>query len=300
MAKLSKAPYSRLGKISTASTHEEMLSFCDSFSIEDNEVFFDKNPKSFHSILNFYRSGKFGLGDEECVETFRDELEYWMLTEQLIEEIRNEANTWTWKIVEEEERNWGNFCNCGGLIGLWNILENPHSSNRAMFVSCLSFTFIVISIIGMILNTVPQIQRMDYRGRALDNPSLAILEMVCIVWFTLEYLFRFVSTPNKCTFMKSLLNWIDLLAIIPYYLSLLVTDSTYYDDYDKGFETNQKITSFFVLIALVCRILRLSRVLKFARNSVGLRSLRLTLKSISKEIFMIAHLFIMGVLIFSS
>ena len=81
MSKLSKAPLSRLGKIAAANTHDELLSLCDAFSIEDNEVFFDRDPKSFKFVLNFYRTGKFGLTDEECVMTFRDEIEFWMLAE---------------------------------------------------------------------------------------------------------------------------------------------------------------------------------------------------------------------------
>ena len=44
-----------------------------------------------------------------------------------------------------------------------------------MFISCLSITFIVTSIIGMLLNTVPEIQHRDYSGRLLGNPTLSIL-----------------------------------------------------------------------------------------------------------------------------
>ena len=81
MSKLANVPISRLGKIAVANTQEEILSLCDAFSIEDNEIFFDRDPKSFNLILNFYRTGKFGLTDEECVMAFRDELEFWMLAE---------------------------------------------------------------------------------------------------------------------------------------------------------------------------------------------------------------------------
>ena len=80
-SKLSNVPSSRLGKIAEANSHEEILSLCDAVSIEDNEVFFDRDPRSFNLILNFYRSGKFCLTDEDCVLTFRDELEFWMLAE---------------------------------------------------------------------------------------------------------------------------------------------------------------------------------------------------------------------------
>jgi len=115
---------------------------------------------------------------------------------------------------------------------------------------------------------------------------------VCVVWFTLEFLVRFVASPNKCTFMKGLLNWIDLLAILPYFISLFVVESSTFT-----FEEHQ---AWNIEISLVFRILRLLRIFKFVRNSVGLQTLGMSLKSIWKEICMTGLLFSMGVLLFST
>ena len=45
----------------------------------------------------------------------------------------------------------------------------------------------------MTLNTMPDIQHYDDKGRAMDNPKLALVECVCIIWFTLEYLLRLIT-----------------------------------------------------------------------------------------------------------
>ncbi len=50
-------------------------------------------------------------------------------------------------------------------------------------------TFIVASTIGMTLNTLP-----DLKGpNGTDNKNLAMIETVCIMWFTIEYILRFAG-----------------------------------------------------------------------------------------------------------
>ena len=53
--------------------------------------------------------------------------------------------------------------------------------------------FVVVSTIGMTLNTMETFQHKDLQGKFIDNPKLALVESVCISWFTLEYLLRSVS-----------------------------------------------------------------------------------------------------------
>ena len=76
---------SRLGKLTKVESHEEIMELCTDYSLVNNEYFFDRHPRSFNSILNFYRTGKLHVNEEMCVLTFQNDLQYWGLPDTLME-----------------------------------------------------------------------------------------------------------------------------------------------------------------------------------------------------------------------
>ena len=95
-------------------------------------------------------------------------------------------------------------------------------------ISNISILFVVISTVGMVLATMPELEP--------QYPKLALIEAVCISWFTIEYLLRYIfftsryqvlprfaGSPQKCDFVKGAMNVIDVLAILPYYLDLFMS-----------------------------------------------------------------------------
>lgn len=53
----------------------------------------------------------------------------------------------------------------------------------------------------------------------LDEPFF-VIETVCVVWFTSEVAIRFAASPNRLRFFGSLMNVIDVIAIVPYFITL--------------------------------------------------------------------------------
>ena len=75
MILVSQYPDSRLGRLARVETHAAILDLVTDYSLADNEFFFDRHPRSFNSVLNFYRTGKLHVNEEMCVLTFQVEIQ---------------------------------------------------------------------------------------------------------------------------------------------------------------------------------------------------------------------------------
>lgn len=110
--------------------------------------------------------------------------------------------------------------------------------------------------------------------------NVFIVESVCVGWFSLEFLLRLIQAPSKFTFLRSPLTLIDLVAILPYYITLLV------DGAASGRRKPGTGNSYLDKVGLVLRVLRALRILyvmRLARHSLGLQTLGLTARRCTRE-----------------
>lgn len=138
---------------------------------------------------------------------------------------------------------------------LWDILEKPGSSTAARIFGVISIIFVVVSIINMAL--------MSAELSWLDLQLLEILEYICISWFTGEFVLRFLCVRDRCRFLRKVPNIIDLLAILPFYITLLVESLS-------GSESTQELENVGRIVQ-VLRLLRALRMLKLGRHSTGIQ-----------------------------
>jgi voltage-gated potassium channel len=123
---------------------------------------------------------------------------------------------------------------------------------------------ILLSVLLVLLESVPEI-------RAVYGPSILTLEWVFTGLFTLEYLLRIYSARKRWRYVTSFYGMVDLLAIIPGYLSLFYIGPQY------------------LLVVRALRLLRVFRILKLTRflgeAEVLARAMQASLPKITVFIF---------------
>ncbi|KAI4889164.1 hypothetical protein NFI96_000953 [Prochilodus magdalenae] len=211
---------------------------------------------------------------------------------------------------------------------IWLLFEYPESSGPARGIAIVSVLVILVSIVIFCLETLPEFRDNDesdardarvsvtplhllhhypenVHANVTDALSLSlsgapfsdpffVVETLCIVWFSFELLVRFFACPSKATFSKNIMNIIDIVAIIPYFITL----GTELAERQQGNGGGQQAMSLAIL--RVIRLVRVFRIFKLSRHSKGLQILGQTLKASMRELGLLIFFLFIGVILFSS
>ncbi|XP_031998481.1 potassium voltage-gated channel subfamily S member 1 [Hylobates moloch] len=327
---LARFPGTRLGRLQAAASEEQARRLCDDYDESAREFYFDRHPGFFLGLLHFYRTGHLHVLDELCVFAFGQEADYWGLGEnalaaccraRYLERRLSQPHAWDEDSdtpssvdpcpdeisdVQRELARYG-AARCGRLRRrLWLTMENPGYSLPSKLFSCVSISVVLASIAAMCIHSLPEYQAREAAaavaavaaGRSpegvRDDPVLRRLEYFCIAWFSFEVSSRLLLAPSTRNFFCHPLNLIDIVSVLPFYLTLLAGVALG----DQG-GSGGKEFGHLGKVVQVFRLMRIFRVLKLARHSTGLRSLGATLKHSYREVGILLLYLAVGVSVFS-
>ncbi|XP_059904685.1 potassium voltage-gated channel subfamily D member 2 [Gadus macrocephalus] len=265
------------------------------FHDENKEYFFDRDPAIFRHILNFYRTGKLHYPRQECISAYDEELAFFGIIPEIIgdccyEEYKDRRRENQERIQDDEESDQTNEAvplDMSYRERMWRAFENPHTSTKALVFYYVTGFFIAVSVLANVVETVPcaSAQRRSKDVACGERYALAFfcLDTACVMIFTVEYLLRLVAAPSRWRFVKSVMSVIDVVAIMPYYIGLVMSD-------------NEDVSGAFVTL----RVFRVFRIFKFSRHSAGLRILGYTLKSCASELGFLLFSLTMAIIIFAT
>ncbi|KAG5274762.1 hypothetical protein AALO_G00139850 [Alosa alosa] len=261
------------------------------YNEEAKEYFFDRDPDAFRSVLNFYRTGKLHYPRYECISAYDEELAFFGIIPEIIgdccyEEYKDRKRENAERLMDDQEEN--KDCKMPNMTfreTMWRAFENPHTSTMALVFYYVTGFFIAISVITNVVETVPCGYKSQKDVPCGERYTVAFfcMDTACVMIFTVEYLLRLFAAPSRYRFMRSVMSIIDVVAILPYYIGLVMTD-------------NEDVSGAFVTL----RVFRVFRIFKFSRHSQGLRILGYTLKSCASELGFLLFSLTMAIIIFAT
>ncbi|XP_078619514.1 potassium voltage-gated channel subfamily A member 7-like isoform X2 [Branchiostoma floridae x Branchiostoma japonicum] len=244
---------------------------------ETDEYFFDRHRPSFEAIFRFYQRGLKRKSQHQenrlvrpknvPVEIFYLEMKFFGLGSDVIKQCLehdyySEPDETEVELPEKDVQR-----------AIWLLFDFPESSPWAKFVGVISITFIMISIAVFCAETLPEFAQsvpefspngtISNHMSLLYNQPLFQAETACIIWFCFELVIRFYACPNKCRFWKDPLNIFDFLAIVPYFVDVIMVLANYHPSK----------TSITITFVRLLRLFRIVRIFKLSRHVKGLRVL---------------------------
>lgn len=256
------------------------------YSEKLNAYFFNRHRPCFDSILHYYQTGKEAPPLNVDPDVYAKEKEFFGIKKEREVAV----------FIPEGGGSDGIDCVNSCRMKVHNFLQDPRSSSLAAVWHGFDIIFICISIAFMVLESEKAYEKHFTDKQQSFYTPLFVVNCIIMGFFTTDFMVRLVTWPSLLDFWKNLFNVLDILSILPFYVNLLVDDSTQYDSDGEVISGN---TQHYVVLR-VCRIFRIVRIFKFVRHSRDLLIIMKAVSNAKRELILLICLLFIFVITFGS
>jgi hypothetical protein len=259
------------------------------------EYFFDRHRACFEAILYYYQShGRLRRPDFVPIDIFLEEVTFFQLGHHALNQIYSDENLKEIKKTRLPKNRIRRY--------LWATIEYPAYSLTAKIYNIISLMMALLSAIAIAVESMPEYS--DLNGTNCQNQSnttmpnlmnittnqttyqtvtscpsyfvspFFIIQGICVGFFTIEISIRILTTPSLLDYIKHPMNWVDIIAVIPFYVRIGIHYAGH----------NALLDSQSYAIIRPLRILRVARVFRFCQLFKSVKSLRALITTIRQSL----------------
>ncbi|XP_046864133.1 potassium voltage-gated channel subfamily A member 4-like [Xenia sp. Carnegie-2017] len=174
---------------------------------KDELKFPKRNKNVFNAILFFYQAKILSRPEDIPLDVFLEEINFFdiaMYSHENSSVAHSENKTVT---IDNSVRN------C-----IWNFLEYPQTRFANMFAK---FNLFLVFVWLLILCLETKVASNSEGFMGWKNVTWFVLDTVFVIWFTLDYVIHIICEPKLTSYIASLMGFIDIITILPYYIQVL-------------------------------------------------------------------------------
>ncbi|XP_055354460.1 uncharacterized protein LOC129600093 [Paramacrobiotus metropolitanus] len=173
-------------------------------------------PDVFNAVLEYYQTGNLTRPERLTLNYFLEHIEMFELEEDAISAlfIREGVQQFDQKRSFDVKMK----PTCKDIM--WDILDRPWTGPAARIYSVISLGFTLLSVIVIIVETLPELEDYSLIARAPLHQAFrspfVIINTVCFAFFSVEFILRLTFCPSWRLFLRTWTNWTDFIALLPY------------------------------------------------------------------------------------
>ena len=242
---------------------------------ENKEFFFDRDSRVFEAILVYLQCGLLAQPEKVAFKNYIEDLQFFGFGERASRIYKEERVK-----APSENKEYGTREEIGLRMYLYHLLEHPDINTLSQCLAAFSSLIIFLSIVVYCVESLPNMTDRDLY-------ILYRIEMFCVIWFTIELACRFILCPEKIFFVRNLMNIIDLVSIIPFYMDFILEE-----------DENTNVVGIAMLRTL--RVARVFRIFKLSRYSKAIFLIIITIRASIRELLLLLMFIMIIVILFAA